>query len=100
MTGIGKPVKPPACFWPAAVLVLYPAVGRTTRGYPWSWGRAGIPYYCCLQLAIFDCDSDLRAGTHVRYSRTTSRGSLSSCIPLNEGWRSCPVFDVHSVNST
>ena len=21
-------------------------LGRTTKGYPWSWGKKGVPYYC------------------------------------------------------
>ena len=30
-------------------------VGTTKKAYPWSWGSAGIPYYCvhcCLQSEI------------------------------------------------
>jgi len=22
-------------------------VGRTAKPYPWSWGKTGVPYYCC-----------------------------------------------------
>lgn len=27
----------------------FATVGRTTRGYPWSWGKPDIPYFCCMQ---------------------------------------------------
>lgn len=23
------------------------SVGTTQKAYPWSWGKAGVPYYCC-----------------------------------------------------
>jgi len=23
------------------------SVGTTKKAYPWSWGKAGVPYYCC-----------------------------------------------------
>ncbi len=23
------------------------SVGMTKKAYPWSWGKAGVPYYCC-----------------------------------------------------
>jgi hypothetical protein len=23
------------------------SIGKTKKAYPWSWGKAGIPYYCC-----------------------------------------------------
>jgi hypothetical protein len=23
------------------------SVGKTKNAYPWSWGKAGVPYYCC-----------------------------------------------------
>jgi hypothetical protein len=29
-------------------------IGVTKKGYPWSWGKAGVPYYCCHCCLMHD----------------------------------------------
>lgn len=29
-------------------------VGTTKKAYPWSWGRVGVPYYCCHCCLIWE----------------------------------------------
>ena len=34
-------------------------LGKTTKPYPWSWGKAGVPYYCthcCLWREVMDIE--------------------------------------------
>ena len=30
------------------------SVGTTKKAYPWSWGKAGVPYYCCHCCLCFE----------------------------------------------
>lgn len=54
----------------------YPAVGRTRRGYPWSWGRTGIPYWCCMQAMTDEIQPIERRGrpNYITECRAGERG--------------------------
>lgn len=40
--------------------------GVTKKAYPWSWNRAGIPYYCCHCSVMWEIDAINISGYHER----------------------------------
>jgi len=74
MTGIGKPVKPPACFWPAAVLDP-DSLGVPAKERPAWWSR----------LALGSADSPARRG----WTRASSQSVLGAA-PSAKAWRGVP----------
>ena len=46
------------------------SVGTTKKAYPWSWGKAGVPYYCCHCCILWEVISIELRGYPVRITET------------------------------
>lgn len=48
-------------------------VGVTQKGYPWSWGKKGIPYYCCHCCTYFEIFPIQLRGYPIRVHEITEK---------------------------
>jgi len=54
-------------------------VGITKKAYPWSWGKKGIPYYCCHCCVYFEIIPIELTGFPIRINEVTDN-PLDPCI--------------------